>query len=200
MSTLASLLLAVVASGPATWTAEAWSGEATECDRLIAHPDDPDRLAEGVGEAQADLPAAIAACREALVADPENPRINYQLARALGYSGRGEEAIPHRARAVAGGYPQALFVVGYITMLGMNGQPQDVCEGGRLIRASAAAGRLAGLVGFPHYWHEARFAECGFTVEEAELAAYLDQAAEQVEGDFYKTILVQHLRRSMAGE
>lgn len=197
---LASMLLLVAASGAAQWNAADWSSQATQCDRRIAHPDDPDRIADGVAREDADLPRAIEACREALAADPDNPRLNYQLARALGYSGRGAQALSYREKAVAGGYPQALFVVGYITMLGINGQPQDVCEGGRLIRASAEAGRLAGLVGFPHYWHEGRFAGCHFALEEAELAGYLARAAEQVEGDFYKEILVEHLARSIEAD
>ncbi len=170
----------------------------TQCDRLIAHPDDPDRVGEGVSRTNADLPAAIEACQQAVAGDPDNPRLNYQLARALGYSGRGGEALPYRAKAVAGDYPQALFVVGYITMLGLNEQPRDVCEGGRLIQRSAAAGRLAGLVGFPHYWQQGRFEDCGLSVAPGELASYLEQAKEQAGGDYYKDLLIEQLTGSLS--
>ena len=192
---LASLLLALAASGGGEWNPADWSQEVTECDRLIAHPDDPDHLAPGVSQKKADLPRAIDACRAAVEADPDNPRLNYQLARALGYSGRGVEAGPYRAKAVEGGYPQALFVVGYITLFGMNEQPQDTCEGGRLIYRSARAGRFAGLVGFPYYWSEGMFEGCDFEVSEEELSGFLDAAGKQAAGDYYKELLVSALRR-----
>lgn len=187
---LSALLLALAPVGGTVPTA-------TECDRQIAHPDDPDRVAPGVARADANLPAAIAACRAALEADPDNPRLNYQMARALGYSGRGEEALPYRAKAVEGDYPQALFVVGFITLFGLNGQPQDSCEAAALIHRSADAGRLAGLVGLPHYWLEGRFEGCELTFAPAELPAYLDRAEEMVAGEFYNAIMVHHLKASL---
>ncbi len=66
----------------------------TECDRVAAHPDDPLRVARGVETRAMDLPAAIAACRRDLAQDPNNPRLRYQLARALTYAGEVNEALP----------------------------------------------------------------------------------------------------------
>ena len=121
--------LALVAATQGTVIGEydpgAYAREITECDRQMAHPDDPHRIAPGVTRKNADLPAAVQACEAAIAADPENPRLHYQLARAYGYSGLGKKALPWRARSVAAGYPQSLFVVGFITLLGLNEQPQD---------------------------------------------------------------------------
>jgi tetratricopeptide (TPR) repeat protein len=52
-----------------------------------------------------DKPAAIAACQRAVAADPNNPRLNYLLGRAYGYSDRGEEAMPYRLKALEADYP-----------------------------------------------------------------------------------------------
>ena len=67
----------------------------TECDRLAAHPSDPDRVAPGVAQPDVDLAKAIPACQAAVKAYPDSGRLNYQLARSLGYAGRGREAGPN---------------------------------------------------------------------------------------------------------
>ena len=167
----------------------------TECDRLAAHPDDPEAVAEGLRRAEMDLPAAIEACRAAVEADPDNPRLNYQLARVYGYSGRHEAGQPYRDAALAAGYPQSLFVVGYIRLMNWDGRGEDPCYGGELIRRSAQAGRFAGLVGFPHYALTGAFDACEAypVVDEAEMLDFLDAADEQT-GDFYRSALITQLR------
>lgn len=185
--------LPVQTSEPPHWRADRYAATVTECDRQIAHPDDPHRIAPGVSQASADLPRAITACEAAVRADPENPRLNYQLARAYGYSGAGAKAYPYRDKAVAGGYPQALFVVGYITLLGLNQQPRDVCKGGELIRASALAGRLAGQIGYPHYALNGLLKACPRKLDRAELLAMLAAAKTQAKDDFYKGTLIERL-------
>jgi hypothetical protein len=192
MSLALALLLA--AAPPQSPAGAAYSRAVTECDRLAAHPDDPLKVAPGVSEKAMDKPAAIAACKAAVAADQNNPRLNYQLGRALGYSGRGAEALPYRDKAVAGEYPQALFVIGYITMLGMNEQPKDVCRGADLIRRSALAGRLAGQTGFVHWAMEGRFKGCKVKIDKREMAGFLSKAKAAVGSDFYKELLVESLQ------
>ena len=65
-----------------------WSQEVTECDRQASHGRDPGHVVPAVSSSGMDKPAAIATCHQALAADPDNPRLNYQLGRAYGYSGR----------------------------------------------------------------------------------------------------------------
>ncbi len=166
----------------------------TECDRLAAHPNDPERVGEGVSRGDMELDTAIAACEAAVEADPENPRLNYQLARAYGYSGRHAEGQSYRDAALGAGYPQSLFVVGYIRVTGWDGRGADPCYGGELIRRSAHAGRYAGLVGFPHYALQGAFEGCEDhpRIDRAEMLSFLETAGERADG-FYQAILVEQL-------
>ena len=177
-----------------------WSREVTECDRLASHPDDPERVIDGIPQGDVDLEAARAACEAAVAEDPDNPRLNYQLARVNGYAGRHDEGQPFRDTALRAGYPQSLFVVGYIRLTGWDGRPDDACYGGELIRRSALAGRFAGLVGFPHYVLTGRFAGCPSdqpVIDRDEMTRFLDHAEADARG-FYQEALVIQLRARMA--
>ena len=196
VSALALLLLpvAALAAGEVKpFDPSKYSQTVTECDRLAAHPDDPHHVAPGRERKDIDLPAAIAACEEAVGKDPGNPRLNYQLARVYGYSGMGEKAVPYRAAAVDADYPQSLFVVGYLHLLGLNQQPQDTCRAAELIRRSAQQGRLAGQVGFVRWSLNGTFAACPVKQDPAEMLGFLEAAKTQVGGDFYKRQLVDLL-------
>jgi len=176
------------------YSADDYSSEVTECDRLAAHPSDPNAVTDGVSRTGMDIPAAIEVCRKAVAADPENPRLNYQLARAYGYSGMHEEAESYREAALRAGYPQSLFVMGYILVTGWSGTEIDPCYGGELIRRSAAAGRYAGLVGFPYYAVKGTFTGCDdLEVSAAQLEAMLDAATERGP-DYYQGLLIDLLR------
>ncbi|MCC5866380.1 MAG: hypothetical protein JJU31_14750 [Wenzhouxiangella sp.] len=195
---LLSLSFGIVQAGSidfeniAIFDPNAHAGEVTECDRLAAHPSDPHRVTEGLTRAEMDLDAVMVACHAALEDDPYNPRLNYQLARAYGYAGRHEEGDSYRHRALMAGYPQSLFVMGYIMVTGWDGSDPRPCAGGELIRRSAHTGRYAGLVAFPHYYLMGHFADCGDypLIDREEMLGFLDQAASS---DFYQSILVDQL-------
>jgi TPR repeat protein len=171
-----------------------YSQEVTECDRLASHGDDPLSVAPGRERPQIDLPKAIEVCREAVRKDPANPRLNYQLGRVLGYSGRGAEALANRQAAVDADYPQALFVIGYITLFGMNQQPQDTCKAGDLLRRSAQQQRLAGQLGFPFYVLQGRFDACpNVRRDTAEMLGFIADARKQIKGDYYQGLLADDL-------
>lgn len=174
-----------------------YSQEVTECDRLASHPDDPHHVAPGRERKDMDLPAAVAACEAAVRNDPANPRLNYQLARVYGYSGMGEKSIPYRAVAVDADYPQSLFVVGYLHLLGLNKQPQDTCRAAELIRRSAQQGRLAGQVGFVRWALKGTFDGCDVKRDPAEMLAFLEAASKQTGGDFYQGQLVEILQEQV---
>ena len=76
------------------------------------------------------------------------PRLNYQLGRAYGYSGRGEEAMPYRLKALEADYPQSLFVIGYLYSIGRTIEP-DICKTYELWQRAARYRRLAALVALP---------------------------------------------------
>lgn len=168
-----------------------WSQDVTECDRLAAHGRDPGHVAEPVTQEGMDKAAAIAACLEAVEADPKNPRLNYQLGRAFGYSGRGEDAMPYRLVALEADYPQSTFVIGYIHLLGLTIE-QDTCRALELWQRSARYRRLAALVSLPRHYLRGDFAECGVDIPAADLRAYLEEA-RAVSGDYYVGLLVDEL-------
>lgn len=197
-------LLTFMAAGPvsanpfadiSTYDRDAHSRTVTQCDLIAGHPSDPERVTPGVSQNEMDKPAAIAACHTALQADPDNPRLNYLLARAYGYSGLHAESDPYRIKALNAGYPQSLFVIGYIRIEGWDGRPADPCYGGELVRRSAHAGRFAGLVGFPHYVQTGTFNGCTDypKINQDEILGFLDTAEERAEG-YYQRILVKSLK------
>ncbi|MEO1137296.1 MAG: hypothetical protein AAFW68_11940 [Pseudomonadota bacterium] len=178
-----------------------WARDVTDCDRLAAHPGDPEKVSGGLERADIDLDAAIAACGEALESDPENPRLNYQLARVYGYSGQHQEGDPYRTKALNAGYPQSLFVVGYIRLEGWDGRGKDVCYGGELIRRSAQAGRFAGLVGFPHYALNGVFDDCTDypRIDFQEMTHFLERAEAEA-GDYYQRLLIVELKSRLSDQ
>ena len=169
----------------------------TECDRLASHGDDPYHVSPGLEKPQMDLPRAIEACRAAVKADPSNPRLNYLLGRTLGYSGRGAEGIPNREAAIAADYPQALFVIGYMSLSGMNQQPKDLCRGAELIRRSAQQERIAGQLGFVYYVLKGEFKDCKVRKDKQEMLGFLASARKIAKGDYYQTLLADKLEEDL---
>lgn len=174
-----------------------FSQAVTECDRLASHPDDPNRVAPGRERAEIDLSKAIEVCRAAVQADPKNPRLNYLYGRVLGYSGRGAEGLANRRAAVDADYPQALFVIGYITVFGMNQQPRDVCQGAEWIRRSAQQGRVAGQLGFPRYVLAGMFDACPVRKDTREMLGFVAAARRQFKGDYYQGLLADMLEEDL---
>ena len=168
-----------------------FSQNVTECDRLASHGRDPGHVAPAVSSSGMDKPAAIAACQQAVAADPDNPRLNYQLGRAYGYSGRGEEAMPYRLKALEADYPQSLFVIGYLYSIGLTIEP-DICKTYDLWQRAARYRRLAALVALPRQSLRGDFEACGPAISPEDLRAYLNEAKAQ-SSDYYVGMLVDDL-------
>ena len=77
------------------------------CDRLAAHPEDGERVVEGVPDEALKASDAAAACRTALAAYPGVSRFEYQLARALSAQKKDADAFPLFLSAGVRGYTQA---------------------------------------------------------------------------------------------
>ena len=168
-----------------------FSQDVTECDRLASHGRDPGHVAPAVSSSGMDKPAAIAACQRAVAADLDNPRLNYQLGRAYGYSGRGEEAMPYRLKALEADYPQSLFVIGYLYSIGRTIEP-DICKTYELWQRAARYRRLAALVALPRHSLRGDFDACGPAIPPEDLRAYLNGAKSQ-SSDYYVGMLVDDL-------
>lgn len=168
------------------------AGEVTECDVLVSHPSDPDRVTEGVSSSAVNHEKGIAACKAAVEKDSANPRLNYQLARVLFYDGETNAAIPYLEKAATGDYRQAQFVLGYILADGINGVKQDLCRTEQLWSKSARNGRLAAQISYPHHVIRGRFESCEIHVTAVEMADFLAQAKTR-RLDYYQQILVDDI-------
>lgn len=169
----------------------------TDCDRLAAHPSDPDKLVPGVSEAAMDKAAAQAACEAAVAKDPNNRRLRYQLGRAYFYDGKFDKGIPHVAFAADAGSSQAQFVMGYIVDGGQGGVKKDACRVEDLWVKSARQGRFAAEISYPHHAMRGLFKDCKMQAGTAEMEAFLAKAKTQA-GGYYERLLVSMLLEEFA--
>ncbi|MCC5861280.1 MAG: hypothetical protein JJT93_05130 [Gammaproteobacteria bacterium] len=193
---LISLMLAL------PWAAASANDPAvTVCDRLAAHPEDPDRVSAGRVTAEIDLPAAIAACEADLDHDPDNARLSYQLARVLFYAGEPERAMAEMLRAAEAGHRQAEFVYGVFVIRARPHAPTDPCIAERYWQRSARAGRDAAAVNYALQLLRGRFTTCEAPVARSELAAWLQsslQAAPAGYAGYYQRLLIEDLLQRLA--
>lgn len=168
-----------------------YSQKITRCDRYASHGRDPGHVAPPVSQKDMNKKKAIAACLRALKKDPDNPRLNYQLGRAYGYSGQGDKAMPYRLKAVEADYPQSLFVIGYLYLTGRTIE-KDVCKTFELWQRGASYKRLAALIALPRHYLRGEFDQCDVSLSNADLQAYLEQAKAQ-STDYYVGMLIEEL-------
>lgn len=114
---------------------------AERCNRLAAHPADPERPAtvEGVATGTIETDAAIGACSAALKTDPDNARLHYHLGRA--YFDREDYDTAFREFSFASGKGLAIAkgALGYLYEEGL-GTAQDTAKGLALTHEAADAG------------------------------------------------------------
>lgn len=95
-----------------------------DCDILAAHPDDPQRMADGIGDDQIVPRLAILACEDAIDLDPEEPRFAFQLGRALLAVGQQDDAFALFQTASGADYAAAWAYLGDAHQFGL-GTPVD---------------------------------------------------------------------------
>ena len=182
----------------ALWFSTLVSGQSmTACDREVGHPSDPERVGPGVSSSQVDTERAIAACRTDLLADPDNPRLQYQLARAIVYhadrhSTSYEEGMVYLAQSANGGHVQAMFVYGL-----MLSREARVCEAAPWTRRAAEGGLKAARLAYVDSAVGGQWADCDMTFNTDVMSGFLDAAADQVSG-YYEKMLLGALRREVA--
>jgi TPR repeat protein len=169
----------------------------TKCDRLAAHPEDPDHLGIGVPSKKVNLPKAVAECERELKKQPDNPRIRYQYARVLAYSGRWAEAAPLMKQAADAGYRQAQFVYGLFVDRGREGAPRDVCVAEQYWLKAARNGRQHARVLYVDEYLKGRFQACRSEASRAEIETLLE-AAKADASEFYERLLIANLQRQLA--
>ncbi|MCB1624248.1 MAG: hypothetical protein KDI32_06650, partial [Pseudomonadales bacterium] len=163
-----------------------YSENVTKCDQLAGHPDDPNKVVPGMERPEMNLPAAIVACQNELKRDPNNPRIQYQLARVLTYSGRVEEGMPFIEKSAAANYPQALFVTGYLYLSGEYKAQKNPCRAAEFIYKSALYQRRAGLLGYPAGVLAGTFKGCPTKQDPAQMLQFVAHAKELAKPSYYE--------------
>lgn len=98
----------------------------SECDLLSAHPDDPERLSEGVDDDALVPKLALLSCERELEERPEDPRIMFQLGRAYLSLGKKEEAIDLFSQASDLGYAAAKAHMGDVFQFGVSDRKVDI--------------------------------------------------------------------------
>ena len=93
------LLVSVAAVNAATA-----SSAVSQCDLSAAHPDDPQKVAEGVAWDNINLDSALTSCELAINEQPGNARIQYQYARVLDKNKSYEKAFEYYEKAAKQGY------------------------------------------------------------------------------------------------
>jgi len=171
----------------------------TKCDRLAAHPEDPDHVGVGVSSKKVNLPKALAECERELKKQPDNPRIRYQYARVLAYSGKWAESAPEMKKAADAGYRQAQFVYGLFVDRGREGAPRDVCVAEQYWLKAANNGRQHARVQYVDDYLKGKFNACQSQASSAEMATLLEAAAADA-SDFYERLLVANLQRQLAAQ
>jgi TPR repeat protein len=192
----------LLAHGPACEATEPGSTAAsvTECDRLAAHPSDPDKATPGVptSEVKGWNESAIWACRQAVARSPDDPRQRYQLGRALFYAGQQAEALRHLAVSASGTHRQAQFVLG---LMYTDGVPDvlepDACKALALWQDAASRGHYAARVALGRDWVRGRYLACPDAPTAEQVDAWL-VAARSESKDYYQRLLIDWARESLA--
>jgi hypothetical protein len=178
----------------------------TQCDREAGHGLDPDGVVAGVSRSAMDFDAAEKACREAVADYPAHARSNYQLGRVLYYSGRGKESLPYLQASADAGYPQALFVLGFIQTI-EDQVPINYCAAAELWTKSAALDHPWTGVFLPWEYLKGNFADCDITLSDADLLRLEQVALHNIpyiesEGrvEAMQAILKEHLASKATGD
>ncbi|HSK41046.1 MAG TPA: caspase family protein, partial [Arenibaculum sp.] len=114
----------------------------TPCDVWASNPHDPQRLVPGVEWGLVNTREAIRDCAVAVAAEPENPRLLYNLGRALDIAERFAEAEAFYRRAADARYSTAFWSLGYMYRNG-RGRVRDLREAAGFYARAALLGNPA---------------------------------------------------------
>jgi uncharacterized protein YhfF len=170
--------------------------QVAECDRLAAHPEDPAKVTAGVSQSSMDKPAAVAACRQAVQAAPDNGRVRYQYARVLFYLGENGLAIKEMQQAADLGHVQAQYIFGTFIVRGRPQAPTDLCLAERYWREAAAGGRQAARVQYLRVTLQNKFAGCDGALDDAGLEALYQTTLAEAK-DFYERLVLEDVRAGL---
>lgn len=108
----------------------------TDCDNYAASPYDNGRLGKAVDSEEIDEQKAITACETAVALHPDDPRLQFQLARSYGKAKDFKEAIKWYEMSFNNGFPLSQHNLGIMYLNG-NGTEKNSAKGFSLIKDSA---------------------------------------------------------------
>ncbi|WP_319484255.1 hypothetical protein [uncultured Cohaesibacter sp.] len=117
----------------------------TECDRLAAHPFDPDAVATGVFYADLDAAKVVEACQAAITDYPQEARFFTQLARGLHKAGKPSLVYAASKQGAELGSGQSMAYLGVLYKNGTS-VPESQPEALAWFDKAAAAGNPGGMV------------------------------------------------------
>ena len=152
---IAAILLAALANGagPAMSASKARVDALTApadiatCDRLAAHPGDPDKPADVKGSldiAPPDVATALKACKTAAAAPDAPRRVQFELGRAYEFNRQPASAAIAYRKAVEAGSTSAMVGLGALYAKG-TGVKTNGAEARKLFERAAAAGDPLGM-------------------------------------------------------
>lgn len=173
----------------------AFGEEPTTCDLEVGHPSDPRKVGPGKSSSEVRLQIAVPACRKAVEQEPDNPRFNYQLGRALVYwadinGGDTDEGVAYVQKSADMDYPQALFVLGL-----MHKREGEDCLAEPVTKRAADLALKSARVTYVNDALSGAYENC-LTVNKEAMMNYLTQAKTQVSG-YYENMLVMSLMREL---
>jgi TPR repeat protein len=125
----------------------------TSCDLVSADDQDPLRVAPAVRTGLVNTRLAIRSCARDLARDPDNPRLMFQLGRALDVAERFDEARHFYEQAATKGYAAAMSNLAYM-YLTERGVPRDYARSAVYYREAALRGNDRGRVGIARAYRE----------------------------------------------
>ena len=125
----------------------------TECDVVAADPYDNGRITAGVPWGLVNTSIAIRACLRSVAANPNTPRLLFNLGRALDIAERFDEAKSFYRKAADLGYASAFSNLGYMqrTGRGVAADPEAAAE---LYRQAALRGSSGGRTSLASLYRE----------------------------------------------
>lgn len=161
------------------------TSKVTDCDRLAAHPSDPEKLAPGVAQADVNIPVAKAACERAHAESPNDGRILYQLGRTYVYNQEFEQGIAYFRQSDTAGYAEGQFVLGLVLVQGYGTEP-DMCGGGHAWVKAARQRHLYAKVYLINNWLDGLFSGCNLDITEQEMDGMVSIAEEMADTEHQK--------------
>ena len=139
-------LVVLAASGGAKLYAEYTRMTALDCDLLAAEMDNNVGV-RGVEFDSIDIARSIPACRSAVAADPDNPRLIHELARSLDKAGQYEEAVSWYRKAASLGFAWSQNNLGVMYLAG-HGVPIDLEKATEMLRDAVEQNNEQAIVNY----------------------------------------------------